>query len=360
MIIEKSPSFADTICNLRVRKIKSVFFNQIDVLIDWRLISNIINKYYTKGQSAVGTPSYSGLLLFKMSLLQTWYGLSDYEVEERINDSISFSKFCGLTLEQTSPDHSTLSRFRSRMTEKNGYEKLLKEFNRQLESHQIIVKTGVIVDASVIDTPLKPKGKSSYEVAEDRKEEERSIEDLEKEKAEKKALKILKPSVDSEAGWIKKAGKLRYGYKKHHLTDQNGLVLGILTTSANVNEITNLAEVLAIVDLPKNTIIYGDKGYQSLKNEELLKEEEFKNRILKKAKKNKPLRETEKRFNKLCGKVRYKVERTFGSIRRWFNGGTARYKGIKKMHTQNLLEGLAYNLYRSPAIIMLNAQKNEK
>lgn len=109
MKIEKSPSFADTICDLRVRKIKSIFLNQIEVLIDWRLIANIINKYYTKGNNAVGNPSYDGLLLFKMSLLQTWYGLSDYEVENRINDSISFSKFCGLTLEQTSPDHSTLS-----------------------------------------------------------------------------------------------------------------------------------------------------------------------------------------------------------------------------------------------------------
>ena len=88
--------------------------------------------------------------------------------------------------------------------------------------------------------------------------------------------------------------------------------------------------------------------------------EKISKRILKKAKKNKPLSETEKEFNKLCGKVRYKADRTFGSIRRWFNGGTARYKGIAKMHTQNLLEALAYNLYRSPGIIMLNALKNEK
>ena len=358
MKIEKSPSFADMICDLRVRKIKSVFFNQMDILIDWRLITNIINKHYTKGDSAVGNPSYDGLLLFKMSLLQTWYGLSDYEVEDRINDSISFSKFCGLTMEQLSPDHSTLSRFRSAMTEANAYEKLLKEFNRQLEKHSIIVKTGAIVDASVVDTPLKPKGKSSYEIAEDRKEDDRPVEDLKKEKEERSTLKVLKASVDSDASWIKKAGKVRYGYKKHHVTDENGLVLGILTTSANVNEIANLEEVLDTADLPKGAVLYGDKGYQSAKNETLLKKKELKNRILKKAKKNKPLSTTEKKFNKLCGKIRYKVERTFGSIRRWFSGGTARYKGIEKMHTQNLLEGLAYNLYRSPAIIMQNALKN--
>jgi len=48
-----------------------------------------------------------------------------------------------------------------------AYEKLFKEINSQLEQHQIIVKTGAIVDASVINTPLKPKGKSTHAVAED-------------------------------------------------------------------------------------------------------------------------------------------------------------------------------------------------
>lgn len=283
--------------------------------------------------------------------------MSDYEIEDRINDSISFSRFCGLTLEQPSPDHSTLSRFRSEMTKKKAYDKLLKAFNHQLEKHEIIVKTGVIVDASVIDSPLKPMGKAIYEVAEDRKEDERAAEDLEQEKAEKSSQKVLKPGVDTDASWIKKGGKLRYGYKKHHVTDENGLVLGVLTTSANVNEISNLEEVLDTVELAEGTILYGDKGYQSSKNEELLQGKKIKNRILKKAKKNKPLSETEKKFNKLCGKVRYKVERTFGSIRRWFNGGVARYKGILKMYSQNLLEAMAYNLYRSPGIIASNAQK---
>lgn len=360
MKIEKAPSFADAVCDLRVRKIKAVFFNQIDRLINWRLLSNIINKHYTKGNNAVGNPSYDGLLLFKMSLLQTWYGLSDYEVEDRINDSISFSKFCGLTLEQAAPDHSTLSRFRTIMTQKNAYEKLLKELNKQLEKHKIIVKTGVIVDASVIDTPLKPKGKASYEIAQDPEEEDRNEQELEKEEAEKQVLKILKPSVDSDAGWIKKGGKLRFGYKKHHLTDGNGLVLGVVTTAANVNEIANLEEVLDTVKLAKDTIVYGDKGYQSSKNELVLKEKKLKSRILKKAKKNKPLTEIEKKFNKLCGKIRYKVERTFGSIKRWFSGGIARYKGLSKMHTQNLMEGICYNLYRSPAILVLNEKNHKK
>ncbi|MFV0249414.1 MAG: transposase, partial [Tenacibaculum sp.] len=101
------PTLADSICDLRSRKIKRTFFN-----------------YYTKGISATGKPSYSGLLLFKMSLLQTWYGLSDYEVEDRVNDSISFSYFCGLNIDQVSPNHSTLSRFRTIMTKAKAYEPL--------------------------------------------------------------------------------------------------------------------------------------------------------------------------------------------------------------------------------------------
>ena len=51
-----------------------------------------------------------------MCLLQSWYGLSDYEVEDRVNDSLSFSYFCGMTIEQAAPDYSTLSRFRTALT----------------------------------------------------------------------------------------------------------------------------------------------------------------------------------------------------------------------------------------------------
>ena len=133
MIIIKEPTFADSICNIRARKIKRTFFNQMDVLLDWSRIDSLINNDYTKGKSATGRSSYSGVLLFKMCLLQTWYGLSDYEVEDRINDSISFSYFCGLTIEQPAPDHSTLSRFRSLLTKTGTFELLFKEINNELE-----------------------------------------------------------------------------------------------------------------------------------------------------------------------------------------------------------------------------------
>jgi IS5 family transposase len=166
--------------------------------------------------------------------------------------------------------------------------------------------------------------------------------------------------VGSEARWIKKAGKTRYGYKKHQVTDTEGLVLGVLTTPANVNEIANLEEVLATADLPDNIHIYGDKGYRSAKNEEVIKNRKLKNRILHKAKKGQPLNAREKLRNRLIGKTRFKVERTFGSTTRWFHSTGARYRGILKMHTQNLMEAIAYNLYRSPGIICVQTNNNSK
>jgi len=74
------------------------------------MISNNINKHYVKGEDVCGRPSCSGIVLFKMSLWQTWYGLSDYEIEDRVNDRISFSRFVGISLDPSVPDHNVLSK----------------------------------------------------------------------------------------------------------------------------------------------------------------------------------------------------------------------------------------------------------
>ena len=337
-------SLSDMAISPRTRKIKKQFFQQINKLLDWDDIETIISKDYHVGKSKTGRKANDPLVLFKMLLLQTWYGLSDYEVEDRVNDSISFSYFCGLSIEDIAPDHSAVSRFRTALTKTGTFEKLFKTINSTLESHNIIIKKGAIVDASIVDTPRKPKGKTTFKVTEDRGEE----------------IKIEKnypSSVDTDASWVKKRGELHYGYKKHHVTDEEGMILGVVTTTGSKNEISNLEEVLDSADLPERIPVKADKGYKSNKNDELLSKKRLKNQILKKAKKNKKLTKREKQFNKGVSLIRYKVERTFGSIKKWFNGGTARYIGIEKMHTQNLMEAICYNLYRSPGIIMSNCEK---
>ena len=88
--------------------------------------------------------------------------------------------------------------------------------------------------------------------------------------------------MDTQGAWVRKAGKLHYGYKKHYVTNREGLVLGVLTTAANVNEISNLEAVLDKAALPQEIPLEAAKGYQSKKNELVLKKHKLKNRILKK------------------------------------------------------------------------------
>ena len=90
----------------------------------------------------------------------------------------------------------------------------------------------------------------------------------------------------------------------------------MVPTKASANEVANLEEVWDAADLPEKIPLKADKGYQSKKNAALLKQRKLKNHMLKKAYRNKPLTKWEQRFNKLIGKTRFKVERTFGSIKK--------------------------------------------
>ena len=120
-----SPSFADLLVGQR--KVKQTFFSQIDKIIDWNPIRGIIEIAYTKGNKATGRPSYDSLVLFKTELLRTWYGLSDGEVEEQVNDRLSFSRFVGLGLEDAAPDSTTVCRFRNILVEADLYDMVLNE-----------------------------------------------------------------------------------------------------------------------------------------------------------------------------------------------------------------------------------------
>jgi len=104
---------SDVLLSYRTKKIKNQFFKQVDQLINWKPVCKIINKYYNKKYDAAGRAALDGLMMFKIYLLQAWYELSDYEAEDRINDSLSFSNLIGLPSEACSPDHSTICRFRN-------------------------------------------------------------------------------------------------------------------------------------------------------------------------------------------------------------------------------------------------------
>ena len=80
----------------------------------------------------------------------------------------------------------------------------------------------------------------------------------------------------------------------------------------------------------------------------------LKSRIMHKGTRGHEITERQQRINVVISKIRYKVERTFGSMHRWFGAGIARYVGLSKTHAQHIMESIAYNLYRTPGIIVSN------
>jgi IS5 family transposase len=303
--------------------------------------------HYAPVSDAAGRPAYSGLLLFKMLLVGIWNGgLSDESVEDMSNSNLDVMRFLGLSLEDDVPDHSVLSRFRTRLTAADAWDGLLNQINRQIQAHDIEVRKGYHIDASITQSPRKPKTRPAYEVIGDREERD----DEPDAQAAMRVIEVIQPGVDTEARWVRKGGKPVFGYKQHSVVDDSGLVIAAATTAANCHDSKPLLDLLDKANIQPGASIHADKAYSSQKHRDALKTRGIKNGIQDKAAKNNPLTRRQSQRNNLITKARYVVERTFGSQVRWFNSKIVRYSGIAKAHAWHMLLAIAYNLKRLPRL----------
>jgi len=320
------------------RKHSNAFLDKIDQFIDWNHIGKLLKKKYKKTMSADGRPAYPPLPMFKLLLLQRWYGLSDPGLEEALNDRISFIRFSGFSLASSLPDYSTICRFRNSLLEIGLYDKLFEEILKQLEGRGLLVREGAIVDATVIESSRRPR-KAVELIPEDRKEEET-------------AAPFVSYSNDVDATWIKKGKKPYYGYKAHISVDaKDGYVLGGHVTPANVADTTELEKLVDILDLPKGSMIFADKGYSSENNRTILTQKKLGNGIMDKAARNKPLTPAEVFINKLISSIRYKVEQSIGTLKRGYRFFRMRYLGLKKGNMEFILNSIAFNLKKAAAMV---------
>lgn len=338
-------SFSEYDVTRRTRK--GNFLKQIDQLIDWNSIEKAIAVHYAPVSDAAGRPAYSGLLLLKMLLVGIWNGgLSDESVEDMANSNLHVMRFLGLSLEDDVPDHSVLSRFRTRLTAADAWDGLLARVNEQIQVHDITVRKGCHVDASITQSPRKPKTKPAYEVVSDREERDDEPDAL----SAMRVIEVTQPGVDSEARWVRKGGKSVFGYKQHTVVDGNGLVLAVETTAANCHDSKPLLDLLEKANIHPGVRVHADKAYSSQKHRNALKSRGIKNGIQDKALRNNPLTRRQLQRNSLITKARYVVERTFGSQARWFNAKILRYRGLAKAHAWHMLLAMAYNLKRLPRL----------
>lgn len=265
-----------------------------------------------------GRPPFDPLLMLKAVLLQQWYGLSDAELEEALNDRVSFRRFCGLSLQKAAPDHTTLCRFRNRLVAAGLAERLFGEFDRQLESAGLVLKRGTMVDATLVEAARArpPRGPDAS-------------------------------AGDPDAAFAKREGQsgCTYGYKAHVGVDEGTLLIRTARlTPANVNE-TSVADDLIRFD---ERAVYADKAYASTARRALLRSHGIKDRILhKRWGGGPPLTPWQKRRNALIGPIRAGVETVFATLKRRMRYAVVRYVGLIKNAAHFVLLALAYNMRRA-------------
>jgi IS5 family transposase len=283
--------------------------------VKWEGFEKLLSRLHPDGP---GRPPFAALLMLKALLLQQMYRLSDADLEEAINDRVSFRKFLGLSLQAASPDHSTLCRFRNRLEAAGLARRLFLEFDRQLEERGLLIRHGTMIDASLIETPARPP-----------------------------AADGSRAGSDPDAGLTARKGRpgTHYGYKLHVGVDCGSrLIRRLVLTAAAVND-TVPADLLVCGD---ETAVYADKAYAKRARTAWLKSLGIKSRIMHKSwGGGPPLRSSQKRHNQLISVVRAEVEGVFATLKRWLGFDSVRYRGLSRNQSHVYLLALAYNMTRA-------------
>jgi IS5 family transposase len=305
------PSFAEAF----VEGGKNARLDRIAGLIDWSPLERLLAGIYASG---TGRPSYPPLVMLKVLLLESWYGLGDPAMEEALSDRLSFRRFVGLGLEDKVPDYSTISRFRTLLTERGLAEALFAEVTGQIEAKGLVIRSGTLIDATAIDAaaaePARQKGGG-------------------------------RSAADPDASWVKRAdGSARFGYKLHAAVDLGtGIVRRAVVTPANVADVDKGHELV----IGDERCVYADKGYVGPRMRERLKASGIRDRVQHKAQKNRSLTSRQHLRNKLIGRIRGRIEGVFGALKRSYGLARMRYMGLARNTAATLFTLMAWNLARA-------------
>lgn len=288
--------------------------DRLSELVKWYRFEKLVG--HLRDEASPGRPGWPALVLLKAVLLQSLYGLSERELEEALNDRLSFRRFVGLSLEQAAPDHTVLNRFRNRLIAEGLLEKLHVELDRQLEKAGVILKRGTMLDATLIETQAARPPRDGAD------------------------------PVDPDARVTSRKGKpgTTYGYKAHVGVDEgSGIIRAVITTPANVND-TVPADDLIRGD---ERVVWGDAAYHTHRREAALKARGQKPRLARRPNKYHPeLPPRLKRYNRLISRRRAAVETTFATWKRRMGFTAIRYIGLAKASAQVTLVAIAFNLRR--------------
>ena len=279
--------------------------SQISNLIDWNPFRQILEEMYDNKSEKGGRPNFDVILMFKILILQKWYGLSDLEVERQMADRISFMAFLGFP--DPFPDSRTIWLFKQRIAESGKDELVWAELQRQLDSMGLHVKRGTIQDATFIEADPGSSKKLRGEDA--------------------------KPRRSRDGTWAKKGNETHFGYKLHQKTDIDYcLIREIETTTASLHD--------SQVDLSaKDEIVLRDRGYFGAEAKGI----DF---TMKRRTSEKHLGELDKERNRLISILRSPGERPHAVIKRVFRMGRVLVTTVKRVHVELMVTAFAFDLFQ--------------
>lgn len=282
-------------------------------LVDWSELDRLLAGISASAKGEAGWPP---LCLFKALLLATWHELSDVKLAEALDDRASFRRFCGFAAGEPVPERTAFVRFRRELVRRGLDAMLFETVTRQLDRRSVVVRTGTLVDATLI------------------------------------------PSIgirqDGEARW---AGHRRkkpiHGYKAHVATDQEaGLIRGIAVTTANVHDAAELEAILP--EEPGET--YGDSAYAGGRSEAIICARGGVPQVVHTGTWGgaEALVRLEA-HNAKVRRVRCRIEKVFGTAKRSYGLRRMRWVGLAKAGLQVRLVAIAYNLRRSWRLLAISA-----
>ena len=306
---------------------------KLNKIVDWEQFRSPLETIRDKERkSSAGRRPFDVILMFKIMILQSLYNLSDDQVEFQVRDRLSFMRFLQLSISDTVPDAKTIWLFREQLTQAKLVKKLFKQFDEFLRENGFSAKKGQIVDASIV---AAPKQRNSRDENKEIKNGSVPGHWSDNKKRQK----------DTDARWIKKHGKDRYGYKNHIDIDvQHKLIRNYEITPASVHD-SNVFEQL-LDENNSSRDVWADSAYGSKQKRVYLCKHGFRCQVQRKGYRYKKLTQRQRQGNYQRAKIRSRIEHVFGVQTMRAGNLLIRTIGLVRAKAKIGSRNLAYNIDR--------------
>ena len=306
---------------------------KLNATIDWEVFRYILDKYLIKeAKGPGGRPPFDYVMMFKILLLQEYFGLSDEQMEFQITDRFSFMRFLGLRSCDKVPDRNTIWTFREHLKEGDVVKELFERFGKELNKQGLIVNKGKIIDATIIEVPVQRNNRDENAQI---KEGEIPGDWSGKKRAHK----------DTDARWTKKNNDDYFGYKNHIKVDgKKKFIECYHVTEANVHDSIGGIELLDKKD--EGQPLHADSAYTGEAFEKAVAKVKMINKVHEKGYRNNPLTKTQIRNNNKKSKIRARVEHVLGFMHQSTGGLLIKTIGKARAAIKIGLMNLTYNLFR--------------